>query len=352
MPELELHQSYNRKEIHDIFAPETRFTPQAGTWGLQGIVELSERPGDFVFFVTFGRREGDHDFDEGISTDGILRWQSQPKQSLLDTTILRLIAHDERVNNIHLFLRTKERESGARADYTYLGVLRYGTHDNQRERPVHFDWQLLSWPIPPEVLARTGLRLEQPLSAAQTTATPAPEPPGGTAMLVLDPQVPDQGPRRGVATSGFTRRYLGDYAERERTNRSLGLAGEKLVVEYERERLRGLGQIDLAAKVRHVAAEEGDGAGYDVLSFSESGAPIYIEVKTTRGPKTTEFFLTPNEVAFSRVHADHYELRRVYGYDARSPSCRFYSLHGSLDGQFVLTPTEFKVSGLTTSATG
>lgn len=75
---LHLWHDYTREEVHGIFSPNTKFTPQAGTWGLQGIVRVSARPGDWVFFVTFGKEQGEHVFDESITTDGVLSWQSQP----------------------------------------------------------------------------------------------------------------------------------------------------------------------------------------------------------------------------------------------------------------------------------
>jgi hypothetical protein len=102
MRELRPHEDYNREEVHDIFAPDTSFTPQAGTWGLHGIVKMPDREGDFVLFVTFGKSEGDHEFDEGISTNGVLRWQSQPRQRLNDDMIERFIAHNENVSSISL----------------------------------------------------------------------------------------------------------------------------------------------------------------------------------------------------------------------------------------------------------
>ena len=43
------YQDYSREEVHAIFAPNTPFTPQRGSWGLHGIVAIPERPGDFVF---------------------------------------------------------------------------------------------------------------------------------------------------------------------------------------------------------------------------------------------------------------------------------------------------------------
>ena len=87
MKTLRLHEDYGREDVHDIFDPDSTFTPQAGTWGLQGIIMIPDRPGDFVFFVTFGRREGEHEFDEGISTEGVLRWQSKPQQRLNDPQV-------------------------------------------------------------------------------------------------------------------------------------------------------------------------------------------------------------------------------------------------------------------------
>jgi hypothetical protein len=49
--------------------------------GLQGIIEIQDRPRDHVFFVTFGKSQAAHQFDEGIMRDGIFRWQSQTAAS-------------------------------------------------------------------------------------------------------------------------------------------------------------------------------------------------------------------------------------------------------------------------------
>ena len=69
MRALKLWDFYSRSDVHQIFSPNTKFTPQSGTWGLQGIVRIPERDGDFVFFVTFGQSQGDHQFDESITSD-------------------------------------------------------------------------------------------------------------------------------------------------------------------------------------------------------------------------------------------------------------------------------------------
>lgn len=152
---LILFETYTRQEIHDIFAPDTPFTPQSGTWGLLGIVPIPSRTGDFVLFVTFGKEQAGHKFDEWITEDGIINWQSQPHQRFTNRQIQQLIHHDPTRNTIHIFLRTEKT-----GPYTYLGRLAYYSHDPQRERPVWIQWKLLDWPIPQEVLDRMRLVLK------------------------------------------------------------------------------------------------------------------------------------------------------------------------------------------------
>ena len=93
----ELGKEYTRESIHAIFSPQTTFTPQTGTWGLQGMARIPDRQSDWVFFVTFGKEQGDHIFDESITDDGVLSWQSQPAQKLTSKVIQELIHHDERM---------------------------------------------------------------------------------------------------------------------------------------------------------------------------------------------------------------------------------------------------------------
>ena len=120
MKPLKLRDVYSRRDIHGIFSPDTKFTPQAGTWGLQGIIKIPSRENDFVFIVTYGQSQGDHDFDEGITKDGVLSWQSQPSQDFQNKVIQQLITHDDLTSNIYLFLRENKKD-----DYKYYGKLAY-----------------------------------------------------------------------------------------------------------------------------------------------------------------------------------------------------------------------------------
>src|SRR5262249_52256789 len=101
-----------------------------------------------------------------------------------------------------------------------------------------------------------------------------------------------------------------DPVARDHRNRSLGKAGEEFVVDLERRRLTGDDHTDLAGKVLWVAAEDGDGAGYDVLSFDPTGRERLLGVKTTNGCARTPFFLTRNEcdLAMERPGRHYYEM--------------------------------------------
>lgn len=103
-----------------------------------------------------------------------------------------------------------------------------------------------------------------------------------------------------------------DYAARDARNRKLGELGEQLVLQRERWKLNRAGKDDLAREVRHVSALDGDGVGYDIRSFEPSGEERLIEVKTTNGPDTTDFFLSRTEHQVSNERPDAWRLHRVY----------------------------------------
>ena len=132
-----------------------------------------------------------------------------------------------------------------------------------------------------------------------------------------------------------------DYLDREVRNRSLGLAGEEFVVNYERERLRQAGEKRLGDRVEHVAVAQGDGLGYDVLSFDVDGRERFIEVKTTSFGKQTPFFVSRNELEFSDLARDQYHLYRLFEF-RRQP--RMFDLVGSVRGNCRLDPVTYRAS--------
>lgn len=256
--ELLLYQTYSREEIHDLFDPETSFTPQTGSWGLHGIIRIPGRPEDFGLIVTFGRSQSEYTFDEGISSEGVLRWQSQPQQRLADRVIRDLIAHNEDNNSVYLFLRTEARVRGALRGYTYLGPLKYIGHDNERERPVHFAWQLLQWPIPNTVLIEMGLKLEQEESGGGTPITDVGSDIEREAVVaghLVEESPPKQEAVLGESTRSFRASKQGRRPEHE--TRALGLAGKLLVLAHEQRKLTAADRPDLAKRVVHTAVIEG-----------------------------------------------------------------------------------------------
>jgi hypothetical protein len=325
---LKLYETYSREDVHSIFAPDTRFVPQAGTWGLQGIISIPNRPHDFVFFVTLGQQQGDHRFDEGITEDGVLSWQSQPKQRLDDRQIQQFIHHDELKSSIYLFFRVRERNP-----YTYLGTLKYVSHDHERENPVYFQWQLIEGPIPADVQKRMALNINPRFLEEEPFVK-------NTLQETSPPRIQS---RQGISTKTFQSRKTPDYSVRDAKNRTLGLQGEALVVLHEKHALIAAGRPDLAEQVCHISVQQGDRAGYDVLSFTEDGHEKFIEVKTTTGPAETEFFMTSHEVEASRQYAEKYYLYRVYRYNESVNSGYFYVQQGRVDKLFTLTPSQYRV---------
>lgn len=139
----------------------------------------------------------------------------------------------------------------------------------------------------------------------------------------------------GVGKSGSKR----DYIERESRNSSLGLAGEKFIVDYERWRLASLDAEKLAAKVEHVSVTQGDGLGFDVLSFDVSGRERFIEVKTTSFGKETPFFITRNEIGLSKAEMERFHIYRLFDF-RKDP--RIFSFRGPVDRYCKLDPLIFQ----------
>ena len=129
-----------------------------------------------------------------------------------------------------------------------------------------------------------------------------------------------------------------DYLDREARNRSLGKAGEEFVVLFEQRRLHEAGQKTLADKVEHAAVVRGDGLGFDVASFEVDGTPRFIEVKTTAWGKKTPFFITRNELAFSKEYKDAFHLYRLFEF-RKQP--KMFDLPGSVERHCLLDPVAF-----------
>lgn len=153
--------------------------------------------------------------------------------------------------------------------------------------------------------------------------------------------VPPPSPGARVETLTFAvRRLVGkfDPADRDARNRDLGKAGERFVVEFERNRLRRAGRDDLANGVRWLSDLDGDGYGYDVKSFETSGEERWLEIKTTCGHERTAFWLTRREVDVAAERRDVYRIRRVFHFRNRA---QMFEMGAPLEQGLLMTPTIF-----------
>mgnify|MGYP005863386257 FL=1 len=126
-------------------------------------------------------------------------------------------------------------------------------------------------------------------------------------------------------------------------NKRIGDLGEIWVVNYEKEKLKKANRPDLAHKVEHTAKNFGDGAGFDILSFSENGDELFIEVKTTMGAINSTFYITRNELERSLVEKENYYLYRIYEFDDENESGKLLILNGELSNLCEI-PLTYKVT--------
>lgn len=308
MRPLTRYESYSRYDVQQILAPFARFTSQAGTWGLQGIVRIPNTK-DYVFFVTLGSKQGNYQFVEGITADGTLSWQSQPKQQLNSKDIKNLIAHDDTVNHIYLFFRTSTD-----TEYTYLGLLSYLSHDPTRECPVYFTWQILDWDPPTEILEQCSVKND---------------------LLAKNLRISAKRKRLN-----FSSRQV-DFEAISKRNDEIGKAGESIVFELEKAYLVSHGRSDLADKVYITRERDGNNAPYDIHSYFENGQERFVEVKTTTSYTPDEFFISKRERQFYSAHAKQYCLYWIYALDRKTGDYQYLVIE-DLDSDCIFSPYTYK----------
>ena len=153
------------------------------------------------------------------------------------------------------------------------------------------------------------------------------------------PSEPALGERRSDYLTPGTAAEPVDYLLREARNRSLGDAGEALVMDYERLRLERAGKDHLARNVEQVSKTVGDHLGFDIRSYEESGRDRLIEVKTTRYGKHTPFYISDGELRFSEANAESYQLYRLYGF-RKQPL--LFTLPGDVGRHVQLDPVNYR----------
>jgi hypothetical protein len=158
------------------------------------------------------------------------------------------------------------------------------------------------------------------------------------AILVSAPHRDDDKPKLYDRAPQIRTPVRRNYLEIEARNQTLGLAGEKLVLEFEHKRLGHAGQKDLANRVEHISNTTGDHLGFDIKSFETDGRDRLIEVKTTRFGALTPFFASNNEVNISEAREAEYQLYRLFNFTQQP---KLFVLPGSLRNTCSLDPTQF-----------
>lgn len=321
MRKLIQYEKYSRKDIHDIFSPNTKFIPGTGSWGLQRIIRVPDTQHDYIFLVTYGKKQGEHEFEENIDENGILTWQSQPSQTLKDSRIIDFINHDYLKNNIYLFLRTSDKEN-----YSYMGLLAYVDHDNQREKPVYFKWQILDWDREDITqLSNNNKNKIYKYDEIDIKKFVLELKEDSSTLYERDKN------RKGKNTKDFYSNRNINFEGEIKKNSELGKKGEDIVVEYEKTGLIAESREDLADKVVTTREIAGNAERFDVLSYDKYGNEKYIEVKTTKGGLNNIFHISENEVDFSEQYKDKYYLYRVYNFNPKTMSANLKIIKGPIN---------------------
>lgn len=320
---LKLYERYTREDAQKILAPNDTFTPNSGTWGLHGIINLKN--GDYVFFVTLGTVLPYHVFNEGLTDTGVLFWQSQPHQNL--KSVEKFINFDSDNHNLYLFIRENSDSL-----YVYLGTLKYLAHNPNTEKPVDFVWKIIDWDYEKasKILDVNYISVISDYSKINSKTQL-------DYSNLNDKTVSKTKERNSLFNNVFV-----DFETDYRRRNELGEKGEFVVFNAEKEQLIKARREDLAAKVELTRLNQSNIMPYDILSFTESGEKKYIEVKTTLGAFDTPAYISEAEVQFSRKHDNNYYLYRLYDYDANRNKFKIYIRYGSF-GDEQLTPYNYKI---------
>jgi hypothetical protein len=133
---------------------------------------------------------------------------------------------------------------------------------------------------------------------------------GRAAAPILAEGAPSRAPH--ALTGARAQRLVAkfDPAARDQEARMLARIGVAAALVHEQRRLEDRGRPDLAAQVRLAQAPVDEGC--DLVSFSRTGAPRRIVVKTTTGGPATPFRLTAAEEALRTAEPEAFVVHRLY----------------------------------------
>ncbi len=329
---FEIGEYYSKLEAIDLAGA----TPPKQVRDITGITRFKNC---VVLFVTLNKedKEDAHKYKDSFVLGGKqFHWESQ-NANTPSTPHMEMIINKEPVV---LFARVHQKIKSKTQPFVYIGQLScidYSYPVDSKKIPVEVIYQVLdhqhpassslgelySWTSHEELEANEKIDI----SDVVLTETEAPK-----------PSTRKKSPKKGTRN---TTNKANNWADIDEKNRNLGLAGEELVIAYERQYLISIGLADLADNIEHVAKKD-DYAGYDVKSFYENGTEKFIEVKTTEKTIGTAFFISRNEVEVSRELGSQYWVYRVYDLNKKTGQAKFYPLNGPVEDHFDLVPENYK----------
>jgi hypothetical protein len=136
-----------------------------------------------------------------------------------------------------------------------------------------------------------------------------------------------------------------DFERINQIKMGLGVTGQEAVVEHEKKILREAGREDLAQQVEDVSISQGDGLGYDVLSFTADGTKKFIEVKTTKRGEGSNLYISAHEIAFMKSEPNNSYLYRIVNLndDTNSGDLMIHQGYDEIMNYFFIEPTQYKL---------
>lgn len=285
-----------------------------------------------VLFVTMNKeaKNEQHKYQDTFLLDGkLFQWESQNANTLETPHIKKIIDKED----VILFARVEQKINGKTQPFSYLGQISCNSFNNkQKNIPLKFVFDVLNYEkiyknelVNSIFLWNSNTELESfdcPIAEANLVETPIPN------------------SKKQAKLASKRKQSKVNWEDKEVENRRVGLEGEMLVFNHEVSHLIENGRQDLADKVKLVSLED-DSLGYDIKSFDVKGGDKYIEVKTTKGSKNSDFFISKNEVDVSEKLGSQYWIYRVYA--LTNSGAKFYCFNGKIDDLFELTPSTFRV---------
>lgn len=138
-----------------------------------------------------------------------------------------------------------------------------------------------------------------------------------------------------------------DYINNLERNTKQGLEGEELVIKNQIDILSKDSELkEYVDQIKHLSVDEGDGAGYDILSFKKDTKneiiEHYIEVKSTKSGIETPFFMSSNELEVARTKGKQYSIYRLYKKHKNDTEFNYYIINDPYNN-IQKEPSKYKV---------